>query len=317
MPTLTQLEYLLAVDQHRHFGRAAKASHISQPTLSMQIQKVEDEFGFIFFDRTKQPVVPTPQARGVLEQARHVVSEMKKFESLIRNRVDQPEGVFRLGVIPTVAPFLLPRFLVGFALEHPKIQLQISEIPTDSILDGLERETLDAGILATPLQIPSLSEKPLFYEPFQVYHSEGHPLGLKKKIVEGQIDSKDIWLLAEGHCFRNQILELCSRRKPGSGALPNVELEGGSLETVMSLVDQGRGFTLIPELLVLGLSVEKKLRCKKFMDPVPSREISLISRRTQFKGTLLNLLESAITRSLPESLPRSPSKKISVIPVVS
>ena len=187
---------------------------------------------------------------------------------------------------------------------------------THRIIDALNDDEIDVGLLATPLSHVKMHEYPLYFEPFYLLCQNQHPLAAQKRIKYHSLKYDDLWLLEEGHCLRNQILELCSRRKPGSGAMPNVELEGGSLETVMSLVDQGRGFTLVPELLVLGLSVAKKLRCKKFVDPVPSREISLVSRRTQFKGTLLNLLESAIIKSLPDSLPRSPNKKISVIPVV-
>lgn len=315
MPTLTQLEYLVAVDRFRHFGKAAKACHVSQPTLSMQLRKLEEEYGVTFFDRSKQPILPTEEGKAVLEQARAVLREMGKLEYLGRNRGQAPSGDFRLALIPTVAPYLLPLFLGSFARRHPEVSLSIQEMTTENIIDALEHDRIDAGILATPLHIDSLVETPLYYEPFHLFASESHPLSKLERIDESALDAKtakDIWLLAEGHCLRGQILRVCSL-KGKSGVFSNVRFESGSLESVIRLVEQGHGYTLLPDLATRALQGSRKARLRPFARPVPSREVSLVHRRTQYKLAILEALASDIAECLPEDLPRRKSKSIDVV----
>lgn len=315
MPTLTQIEYLLAVDEHRHFGRAARACFVSQPTLSMQVLKFESELGFSVFDRTKQPIAPTPEGKEILEHARKVLKEFRELSALAHVKKNSLEGEFRLGVIPTLAPFLVPRFLKNFSIEYPKIFLKIREIPTQSIIELLDRDGLDGALLATPLEAEGLQEDPLFYESFFVFLSPRHPLLKKTQISEKDLSAAQMWLLSEGHCLRSQILKVCGEESANASVLPNVHIEGGSLETVLSLVDLGLGYTLIPELVLEGLSRDRTARVRPIQGVAPAREVSLIYRRTQYKTPILEALKKSVTQSLPKEILRTPNKKIEVIPI--
>jgi LysR family hydrogen peroxide-inducible transcriptional activator len=312
MASLTQLEYLVAVDRFRHFGKAAKACHVSQPTLSMQLHKLEEEYGIRFFDRTKQPILPTSEGEAVIEQAKAVLREVGKLDHLWKNRENEPSGAFRLALIPTVAPYFLPLFLGAFAKRYPKVELVIEEMTTQNIIEAIDDDRLDAGLLATPLHIENLIERPLCYEPFWIYASEGHSLAKLDHVNEDKLDAKDIWLLAEGHCLRNQIVRVCSLRGK-SGIFPNVRFESGSLEAVIHLVEQGHGYTLLPQLAALPLARSKRGVLRPFTKPVPSREISLVYRRTQYKQVILDALFAEIEANLPDGLPRVKSKAIEVV----
>lgn len=314
MATLTQLEYLVAVDRMRHFRKAAQACHVSQPTLSMQLHKMEEEYGITFFDRSKQPILATPEGEAVIEQAKVILMEMGKLDYLCKNRTNEPSGEFRLALIPTIAPYLLPLFIGPFAQHHPKVKLSVREMTTDQIIRALEDDIIDAGILATPLRVESLIETPLFYEPFSVYVSEGHPLAKQNHISEDSLDAKDIWLLTEGHCLRNQIVRVCSLRgKPG--IFPNVQFESGSLDTVIRLVEQGHGYTLLPYLAAQTVKKQNQYLLKPFNKPVPSREVSLVCRRSQYKRLILQALAEEIRSSLPPDLPQQKTKKIEIIKI--
>jgi len=312
MATLTQLEYLVAVDRHRHFGKAAKACHVSQPTLSMQLQKLEDEYSMIFFDRSKQPILPTQEGLAVIEQAKAILREVGKLDHICRNKSGEPSGDFRLAVIPTIAPYLLPLFLGAFAERYTAVKLLIEEMTTENIIAALEADRIDAGILATPLQVDALVERPLYYEPFSLYVSEGHALAKLDTVNEDKLDGKDLWLLSEGHCLRNQVVRICSLRGK-TGIFPNVRFESGSLETVMHLVEQGHGYTLIPLLATRSLSKARREWLKPFSKPVPSREVSLVYRRTQYKQPILEALAAQVQASLPADLPTERQRGIEVV----
>jgi len=312
MPTLTQLEYLVAVDQHRHFGKAARACHVSQPTLSMQLKKLEEEFRLTFFDRSKQPILPTREAEPLIAQAKAILREVGLLHHLSMRGSKEITGELKLALIPTVAPYLLPLFLGAFAQKYPDVKLKIEELTTGQILEALERDQIDAAILATPLEVEALIERPLFYEPFELYISTDHALTRLQVVSEEKLDAKDLWLLTEGHCLRNQMVRICSRRgKPG--IFPNVRFESGTLQTLIHLVEQGHGYTLLPWLAARGTTPSKKAVLRPFAKPVPSREISLVSRRTQYKKMILDALESTIRETLPQELPQERSKKIEVI----
>ena len=312
MPTLTQLEYLVAVDQYRHFGKAAKACHVSQPTLSMQLKKLEEEYQLTFFDRSKQPILPTREGESLIAQAKTILREVGRLNHLSAHRSKAISGELKLALIPTVAPYLLPLFLGSFAMKYPELKVAIEELTTAQILEALERDQIDAAILATPLATDSLIERPLFYEPFELYISADHPLARSQQISEEKLDAKDLWLLTEGHCLRNQIVRICSLRgKPG--IFPNVRFESGTLQTLIHLVEQGHGYTLLPWLATQDISTSKRAVLRPFSKPVPSREISLVSRRTQYKKNILDALETEIRASLPKELPQERTKRIEVI----
>jgi LysR family hydrogen peroxide-inducible transcriptional activator len=313
MASLTQLEYLVAVSKFKHFGKAAQACHVSQPTLSMQLQKLEEEYGVIFFDRSKQPILPTPEGEPLIEQAKTVLREARRLEYLSKNRKKGPTGEFRLALIPTLAPYLSPLFLGKFAKLYPDVHLLIQELTTENVIEALEEDRIDAAILATPLKRDHLVEKPIFYEPFLVFTHPGHVLSKKKEVNESELDAKDIWLLAEGHCLRNQVVRVCSLRGR-SGVFPNVEFESGSLETVIRMVEQGHGYTLLPYLATLNQRSNHGV-LKSFSTPTPSREVSLVYRRTQFKAPVLDALFQLIRDSIPRELPREMTQQVQVIKI--
>ena len=311
MASITQLEYLVAVDKHRHFGKAAAACSVSQPTLSMQLHKLEEEYGVTFFDRTKQPILPNPETIPLIEQAKTILREYGKLKHMTLDSPHEPSGEFKLGIIPTIAPYLLPRFPGPFASAYPKVNLGIREMTTPQIIEALDRDELDAAILATPLDIPTLDERPLYYEPFHVYASKSHPLSKVKNPTKEDLVGNGIWLLTEGHCLRTQILKLCSARRT-SGVFQNVTLESGSMEMLMELIDNGHGYTLLPAMSALKLASDKRSRLKEIKSPIPTREVSLVYRRSQYKQTVLKAISESVKAHLPKEvhLRRSPDLDI-------
>lgn len=302
MPTLTQLEYIVSAEKIRHFGKAAKACHISQPTLSMQVQKVEEEIGFLIFDRLQKPLLPTEKGRRFIEQAKVILREQQKLMEMSKRDETTVSGEFRLGIIPTLTASVVPLFIEAFSIRYPLVQLTIDELKTDSIVAALREDRLDAGILATPLNEDGLKEKPLFYEPFQLYLSKNHPLLKKKKVSQNDLDGNEMWLLQDGHCFRNQIIRFCSL-KTQHGVFKNVHFEGGNLETLRQIVKNSRGYTLIPWLLSQSLAADEQ-RCfiREFENPTPTREISLLYRRDQWKLDILQALEKTLLEKIPTAL---------------
>ncbi len=314
MATITQLEYLLAVDRTRHFGRAAKECHVSQPSLSMQLQKLEDELDCIVFDRSKKPILVTEQGKVIVEQAKKVIKEHKRLIEISQNKDNEVKGDFHLAVIPTLASSLIPLFLKVFANKYPEVNLKISEYKTDDIIKLLVDDKIDAALAVTPLKDHRLIEKVLYYEPFYVYLSPDHEFKSKKSVKEGELKGKDVWLLNEGHCMRNQVMTICSLREENP-ILSNVSLECGSLETLVNLVKQNSGYTLLPHLTVENLSSgDKKSLIRIIENPTPTREVSLIYSRTFLKEPIINALESEILEAIPAEL-KSLKKSYSVIDI--
>ncbi|MCK6543205.1 hydrogen peroxide-inducible genes activator [bacterium] len=302
--TLLQLTYIVAVEKYRSFSKAAKDRFVTQPTLSMQIQKLEEELGVTIFDRGKKPVAPTDIGRTIIEQAQAILRESDKIIQSVESETTEVAGIFRIGIIPTLAPYLLNLFLQDFITKHPRVELVIEELQTREITERLNRNDLDAGLLATPLHHKNLAEKPLFYEPFVAYVSEEHRLSTKKKIHINDLQNGDMWLLTEGHCFRSQTLALCKQKKnitpKHKGAL---RFESGNLDTLRKLVEQNYGMTLLPYLAVSELSDEKKkLYMRPFAPPAPKREISLVYNRSYPKKKIIEVLEHAIRFSVPEEI---------------
>lgn len=301
--TLTQLTYVIAVAQHRHFGMAAESCFVTQPTLSMQIQKLEDELGAEIFDRTKQPTEPTPLGRLILEQARLVVGEARKLESVVAKTRDAVEGPLRLGVIPTLAPSILPLFISKFAAKNPKLDITVEELQTHQIVERLKADSLDIGLLVTPLASPVIVEHPLFHEPFLLYCAPGHPLLKTKKVSEKDLTTKEVWLLNEGHCFRDQVLSLCSDSKRSRTEIHRIKFESGNLETLKKMVDQGDGYTLLPLMATDDIEDDsRRKRIREFVAPVPTREVSLIHHRLYTKAAIVQALISEIQASLPPQI---------------
>lgn len=313
MASIIQLEYVLAVDTHRHFGKAAKACFVTQPTLSMQLQKLEDEIGVVIFDRSKKPILPTAAGSIVIKQARLVISEFKKIQLLTDQSRQEVGGDFALAVIPTLAPSLVPLFVKRFSEEYPKVNLTVREMQTHDIISALDRDEIDGALLATPLHVQALTEDVLFYEPFYLFVHEDHPFARRKEVKESELEGKDVLLLEEGHCLGQQIMRVCDMkvRRPVMG---NVRFESGSLETLVRLVESNVGYTLLPYLEGLRLKSEHARKIP-FSKPIPCREVSLVYRRDQLKRPILEALKKSIDTGIPEAIRKIKKKDLEVIEI--
>ncbi|MEZ4989700.1 MAG: LysR substrate-binding domain-containing protein [Saprospiraceae bacterium] len=293
---LQQLEYILAVDQLKHFGKAAERCHVTQPTLSMMIKKLEDELEVNIFDRSRQPVEPTEIGRKVIDQAQIILRETSQLKDLILQEKSRTTGPLHLGIIPTLAPYLLPAFLPEFIKDHPDIQLKIAELTTEQLVQQLKARQLDVGILVTPLQDETIREIPLFYEPFLAYTAQPSD---KTYILPEDIDPNELWLLEEGHCFRSQIVNLCELRHQQKILM---EYQAGSIETLKRLVEQGHGITILPELATLDMTPQQMHHVKPFAPPQPVREVSLIVRKNFVRSGVIELLHTSVLSILPKQI---------------
>lgn len=314
MPTITQLEYILAVHRTKHFGRAAKECHVSQPSMSAQIQKVEDELDLVIFDRSKKPILTTSVGQKFIDQAKIILKEHKKILDIKKNEKDI-SGHFHLAVIPTLAAYTIPLFIQSFSKKYPQVNLKISEYKTEDIISALYDDSIDAGLLVTPLQDNKIIERSLFFEPFYLFVSDQHPLYKKKAIKDSELDTETIWLLEEGHCFRDQVLKVCSQRK-NKKILDNITFSSGNLETLINLVRNSQGYTLLPDLATQHLSPkERKNNLKSFKNPIPTREVSIVHSRSFLKENIISALEAEIILQLPQHLKSFKKNKISVIDI--
>ena len=301
MITITQLEYIVAVDTFRHFGRAAEHCFITQPTLSMQIKKLEEDLEVIIFDRSKQPLIPTDVGTRIIDQARGVIQETEKINNIIKDHKNLISGELKIGIIPTLAPYLLPLFIGNYKRKYPNIMIKVEELTTENIVDQLNRDLLDVGVLVTPLKEERINEKPIFYEEMMIYAHEEHPLHNKPAIKVNDIAIPEIWLLSDGHCFRHQVINLCSFKGASNEELP-FYFEAGSLETLMNIIDKEGGITLIPELAAVEMVKSRTEHIRHFADVIPLREVSLVYSRHFAKNKLIELLWKEIVSSMPEKL---------------
>jgi LysR family hydrogen peroxide-inducible transcriptional activator len=304
MITLTQLEYIVAVERFGNFRQAAKACHVTQPTLSMQIQKLEDDLGVVIFDRGRHPIAPTAIGRQILDQSRATLAQADRITAIIDSAKEEVAGDIRLGVIPTLAPYLLPLFLEPFAERHPKAKLLVQESKTDDIIALLQRNRLDVGLVATPLGEPGIREHPLFLEPFYVYAGKGSRLASLDVASDADLKEERVLLLAEGHCLRDQIARVCRHRRPPGGEAAGFEFESGSIETLCHLVERGHGYTIIP-YLAKHWGVGRGGRVVPFTEPRPSREVSLVVHHSFAREAQLAALAAAIAASLPAEIRRA------------
>jgi LysR family hydrogen peroxide-inducible transcriptional activator len=304
--TLVQLEYIVALDTYRSFGIAAEKCFVTQPTMSMQVQKLEEELGIKLFDRSKQPITPTDIGIEVIEQARIILKESYKLKELINNQKSVISGELRIGIIPTMAPYLMPQIISAFMNKYPDVQLVVWEYMTDQIVSELKNGLLDCGILSTPLEDKNLQENPLFYESFVAYLSKSSPLTSKKTLQASDINLDDLWLLNEGHCMRNQILNICNRKK--STEVRAFEYNTDSVETLKRMVEMNKGITLLPELSISDFSVKQLDRIRYFKSPQPTREISIVTHRNFLKRRLIMALEKEILDAIPKRM-RNKNKK--------
>lgn len=302
--TLTQLKYVVAVDTHRHFATAADKSYITQPTLSMQIQKLEEELGVILFDRSKTPVVPTEMGERVIRQARIVLREAKELQDIASFSENELRGTFRVGIIPTIAPYLVPLFLRTFLSKHPLVELVFEELLTSEVFEKLSADELDAAVVATPVDQSFIYTEDLYVEPFLGYLSNTHPLREKEKLTVEDLDRTNIWLLNEGHCFRDQAIKLCNEVHKKNKAA--IEFKSGNLETLKKLVEQNFGMTLLPWTAVQEFNSScSSAVVKEFENPAPSRKVRLVYSRKHLKQNMIREFKECISDSLPDVLRQS------------
>lgn len=291
--TITQLKYVLAVAEHQNFTKAAEKTFVTQPTLSMQIQKLEQELDILIFDRGKKPIELTAVGKKIVEQARSIVNESERMQDVVDQEKGYIGGAYKLGIIPTVMPTLLPMFLKTFSNRYPKVQLRIEELNTDEIIAQINEGYLDAAIAATPLEQDKIAERPLYYEPFVGYIPENHRLFSKNELETEDLDIHDILLLEDGHCFRDGIVNLCKASK--NNTQDKFQLESGSFETLVKLSDEGMGMTLLPYLHTLDISSTKTKNLRYFKNPSPAREVSLIYSKSELKMQITNALYDVIS----------------------
>jgi LysR family hydrogen peroxide-inducible transcriptional activator len=289
---LQQLEYIVALDIHRNHAKAADHCHVSQPTLSTMVKKLEGELGVKIFDKG-QPLKPSASGEIIIGRARQILQEIKNLREFVRNEKHSIGGEFRLGVIPTLAPYLLPRFLNVFLENHPETSFTVMEMQTEEIIKNLKSGRLDVGILVTPLEDKEIREVPVFYEPILLYTSENLKYYQQDKVSIKSLNTEKLLLLEEGHCFRGQVMNLCPAK--GKRTHQQLHYQSGSFETLKAMVDNGYGYTLIPELAV----DTKRKQVKRFTSPEPVREVSLAVHSGFVKETLLTKLREAILKAIP------------------
>jgi LysR family transcriptional regulator, hydrogen peroxide-inducible genes activator len=306
-----QLEYIVAVDKYRHFLRAANDCCITQATLSMMIKKLEEELEIVIFDRSKQPVVPTETGKEIIAQAKVILKETAYLKQLANDTKLEVKGQIRIGIIPTLAPYLLPLFLYNLLKNYPQLKVKVSELNTNQITEQLENDLLDVGILATPINIDGIKEFPLFYEKLVVFVSDKETTLKKKFILPEEIDVNRLWLLEEGHCLRSQMMNLCELRKKNTD-FGNLEYEAGSIESLLKIVEMNNGITVVPELAVINFDEKQKSQIREFKAPVPVREISLVTYRHFVKTKLLEVLASEIKMGVEAFIPQTQGEKFVV-----
>lgn len=310
--TFTQLEYIVALDTHRHFAFAAEQCFVTQPTLSMQINKLEQELGMKIFDRSKQPVLPTVAGVEIIEKARKLLADRNELLESIQSKKDVVKGELRIGIIPTLAPYLLPLFVHSFTKRFPEIKLKVSELTTQTLVAHLREGRVDAGILVTPLQEQGIAENVLFYEELVAYVSKKNSVYKKQYVLSKDIDPDKLWLLEEGHCFRSQIINLCElRRKTKVGS--HFEYEAGSIETLRRMVDLHDGITILPELATIDMTGKQQQNLRYFKSPPPMREVSMVVHRHFVKKRLIEVLKQEILKVIPDKIKKN--KKTVVIPI--
>lgn len=307
--TLVQLEYIIAVDTYRSFVAAAEKCYVTQPTLSMQIQKLEESLGVKIFDRSRQPVVPTEVGLKIIEQARTVLIESQKISEILQEKKGELEGELRVGVIPTVAPYLLPDVITIFLKKYSKVKLQIWEYTTERIVQELKQGSLDCGILSTPLSDSNIMETPIFYETFVAYVSEKSGLYQKKVLSTEDIADEKLWLLNEGHCMRGQVLNICNY-KHNYGLEGTFEYNTGSVETLKRMVDINSGITILPEMSIRYYNEDEIAHVRYFKAPEPVREISVVTTQNFVKKQAVNTLIKEILDIIPERFKSKKKKEV-------
>ena len=299
MVTLQQLEYIIAVDKYRHFVTASEKCFVTQPTLSMQIKKLESDLDVTIFDRSKHPIIPTLLGEQIIEQAKEVLFQSKKINEIIENDKNAITGELNIGIIPSLSPYLLPRFIGNLSQKYPDLNITVTELLTEEIILALKNDHLDVGILVTPLNEKGIFEKTMFYEEMKLYVNPNHEFATSKTILSTEIATDNLWLMSKGNCFRTQVVNLCDYNSKLEEK-KHFKFESGSLETIVNLVNKEGGYTILPELASKNISNEGTLR--SFSNTKPLREVGLAFSRTNVKIKLLDILSEEIIKSIPNHM---------------
>ncbi|RZK48193.1 MAG: hydrogen peroxide-inducible genes activator [Pedobacter sp.] len=299
---------MVAVDTYRSFVSAAEKCFVTQPTLSMQVQKLEEFLNVKLFDRSKQPIVPTEIGAQIIDQARIVLQENKKIKEIISSQQQEVTGELKIGIIPTIAPYILPKVIAAMLEKYPDLKLIIWEYTTEDIIHNLKTGVIDCGILATPLVDANIAETPLYYENFVSYISKSSKLYKKKAIDAEDFEDENIWLLNEGHCMRTQVLNICRTTK--NNRLQSLTYNTGSVETLIRMVDANNGATLLPELALEELSAKQLNKVRYFKSPEPVREISLVTHKNFIKKRMLNALKDEVLAIIPKTMKQRKKKDV-------
>lgn len=299
--TIVQLEYIIAVETYRHFVTAAEKCNVTQPTLSMQIRKLEEELDVLIFDRAKQPIEPTVIGKRIIDQARTIIQGKFRITELIDNTRNEVSGQVRIGIIPTIASYLVPLFIPQLVEKYPDLNIHIEELMTHEVVEKLKKGQIDLGIVATPLVEEGIVEQPVYYESFALYVSENHKLYNEDKISSRELTLDEMWLLTDGHCFRNHVINLCGEQQYIPKKL-KFSYKTGSLEVLMRFVDSHYGYTLLPHLATLNLNKEQVNKLRFFKEPAPKREISIIMPEGFLRDKLVDAIKKEIRINIPNEL---------------
>ncbi|BBO75293.1 transcriptional regulator [Desulfosarcina widdelii] len=303
MLTASQLEYLVAVDRYGSFSKAAEQCFVTQPTLSMQIQKMEAELGVSLFDRGRKPVQATPLGQLVIERAYRALQEFKAIAEVVREQQETLSGELRLGIIPTLGPYLLPRFIPDLLARYAGVRVTVREMLVADIISDLRRDMLDVGIAATPLGEKGILESPLFYEPFYGFVSAGHRLVDRTSLSAGDFVPDEMILLDSGHCLHGQVSQVClGTLETRDEKAVRLRFVGGSLEGLIRIVESGHGVTLLPELAAMTLPAPSRGLVRSLQPPVPARQVSMITHGEGIKTRLLEVLRQSILNGIPREL---------------
>ncbi len=310
--TLQQMRYALAVLEAQNFRTAATRSNVSQSGLSMQLHKLETLLDTVLFDRSRQPVLPTPEGTRVLDQMRTILRETERLGRIVAEDSD-PSGAFRLGVIPSLSSSIVPLFLPHFLTKFPKVQLSLEELKTEEMIERIRSDTLEAGIAAIPLERPGVIEMSVGLEPMFAYLPPGDPLLKKAKIQQADLAKRELFVMPEGHCFRTQVLSYC--KASAEEKKSRVHFESGNFETLIELIDRGLGATVLPALVARGLDeARKEAQLRPFAGPTPLREIGLITGRLDLRRNVTEALSVLLREELAEPLGSAPRRAIVLDP---
>ncbi|WP_299317095.1 hydrogen peroxide-inducible genes activator [uncultured Maribacter sp.] len=297
--TIQQLEYVIALDTYRHFVTAAEKCFVTQPTITIQVKKLEDEIGFLIFDKSKSPFKPSDLGEVFILKAKVILHEVKELKNMVNVELDNLEGEYRMAVIPTISSYLIPLISGSFSKKYPNTILKIQEMESDQIIMALQKKEIDLGILVTPLNEPFIREIKLYNEPFIFYGQEDSFEKEKNSISAAEIEKLDnIWLLENGHCFRKQVLNICGNTDNNK----NIQFQSGSIEALKRMVDNYGGYTLVPEMAINNTDKGSILH---FNEPKPIREVSLVTHHTFSKDVLIDALRLEILDKTPKEFEKN------------